>query len=371
MVFPSMTPQRGWFWPSMYIRPNYFFVITPFGTQHIDYPPIIFIPACIVTCVLLLCTTCWFCCRSKKTVRRILVVLDAVENLDHLLGLHILSILAKKGKVQVVGIVTCGKDPTTGAALVTEWIESCRFFTDIEFETPAVVHGVEGNDAVLNSVQKYGRNLTVLLAGPATVVCEALRRDEKHILRTLGSMVVQGFARTKKKEGRRNKCCCRQYHNIVIPDFSRSKHLREDKHSANHIFSWLQNDVPFSVLDQPGEKSTSPPVLPPFQEDDFCTLVTSLCSSSSSGLSLLCRMACMDSNDASEVANKLLDVGIDFNFLILVWYVVLVGEGRRLTSSMVDWGRHQILRTGEQEDSVNVNYQINKDIVTFMKSSGP
>ena len=79
----------------------------------------------------------------------------------------------------------------------------------------------------------------------------------------------------------------------------------------------------------------------------------------------------MDSNDASEVANKFLDVGIDFNFLILVWYVVLVGEGRRLTSSMVEWGRHQILRTGEQEDSVKVNYQINKDIVTFMKSAGP
>ena len=51
------------FAPWLYIRPTYFMIITPFGTQVISYPPIYFIPAFLIILLICICCIYFFVCR--------------------------------------------------------------------------------------------------------------------------------------------------------------------------------------------------------------------------------------------------------------------------------------------------------------------
>ena len=57
MFFPKLQNGFRWSLPWLYARPNYFMIITPFGTQHIDYPPIYVLP---VFAILLIVTVAFF-----------------------------------------------------------------------------------------------------------------------------------------------------------------------------------------------------------------------------------------------------------------------------------------------------------------------
>ena len=365
MPFPSLTPQRGWFWPSLYIRPKYFFVITPFGTQHIGYPPIFFIPAFVVTFVALMVTTGYFCCRRKKQTRQVLLVTSPLENVDHLLGMRMLSSLAQKNKISLIGIViNDGGSPKAGPNIIIEWIKSFQLFARTRHGPPSVVHGTAGKDMILSAAKRHGRNLTILVSGAATAMGEAVNDDEKHVLRKVGAVVVQGFCKMKTKEGRRNKCCCRQYNKIVLPDFKRSNSLRGDKVSADCMFRRLQNYVQFSILDQDVNNDATHPL----KSKDYRSVVSLLLHLYTPGREALGKIACTDSTEMEVIAEKLNLEGIHFHFVLLVWYLQLMEEEETFPPSIVRWGRHQILDLETNENCGGLANHITSKIFRLIKS---
>jgi hypothetical protein len=74
--------------------------------------------------------------------------------------------------------------------------------------------------------------------GPLSPLSEALKRDERGILRSIGALYLQGIMRV---EGDGDAA-------RLLPNLDKSYNFREDGPAAEHVFKEMQDDVPFVSL---------------------------------------------------------------------------------------------------------------------------
>eukprot|EP00945_MAST-04E_sp_MAST-4E-sp1_P005791 g5791.t1 len=250
-------PNNGWFFPQLYIRPNYFFIITPFGTQQVPFKPIIVIPTFVVCLLLLL----WFlvrkCLFSKRYVeakkkKKILYIATLGEDkgrgfLDYFMGIVALSGLVKDDQVDCVGIVT-GKP--SNKKMIDRWIRAFHLFEDVVVPVYS-----EENDFILKSVEQHGNELCVVVAGQMTPLKNAILmciegRGANPFLKLDSIVWPELCVELKTKPGLKKKCpCCRTKappRKIIIPSISRcGKFVKNDARGTDFLCSRLQKSVSF------------------------------------------------------------------------------------------------------------------------------
>ena len=149
MIFPRLRVARHLFWPWLYIRPTYFMIVTPFGTQVISYPPIYFLPAFGIALIIALWCIYYYICRPNggiccccrkilypllcqcsrrndgTNLKKVLIITDIFshENMKNLLSLLLLANMMKKKKIEIVGIVTTGGNNEIRARHTLEWLK--------------------------------------------------------------------------------------------------------------------------------------------------------------------------------------------------------------------------------------------------------
>lgn len=307
MFFPKLQYGFRWSLPWLYARPNYFMVVTPFGTQHIGYPPIYVLPAfgilflVTIACIyFFVCRPCGgLCCCCRKCLSccarrcrcwgvdgriKVLLITDIFGNkeLKNLLALLLLTNMVKKQKIDIVGIVTTGGNNSCRTKHAIEWLR----YLELEKEIPVVSSRdidesanvfLEEVDSrvqrkpaknstrsptklILNMAKVHGNSLHIYsTTGTAlTPLRDAIQADKSKCLKKIGGLYLNNLqvkCSTSNKDSSRSCPCCSnpKATKIIIPSDSNAKKGDEIEHlidspSMHCVFKSLQAKVPFTVF---------------------------------------------------------------------------------------------------------------------------
>jgi hypothetical protein len=210
MFVPTFAINKfRWFIPWLYIRPTYFMIITPFGTQVISYPPIYVIPASVFLLTMFIglvyiyicqpnggCCCFWGKCLSKclfernnndTVMKKILIFTDIFgdQNMKNLLSLLLLTSMMKKKKIEIVGIITTGGNNKIRAEHTIEWLKYLNLLNNIP-----VTFGRDIDDTVnlfleenvtVSSENRNDNDNDISKVSPTKLILELAKKHEKNL----------------------------------------------------------------------------------------------------------------------------------------------------------------------------------------------
>ena len=276
MFFPKLQNGFRWSLPWLYARPNYFMIITPFGTQHIDYPPIYVLP---VFAILLIVTVAFFyfwvcrprgglCCCCRKCLSycarrcycwdlngriKVLIITDIFGNreLKNLLSLLLLTNMVKKQKIDVVGIITTGGNNSCRTKHTIEWLRYLELEKEISVASSrdidesaqvflkelcssaqhkASENTISPTKLILSMAKEHGNSLHIYsTTGTAlTPLRDAIQADKSKYLKKIGGLYLNNMqvtCSTNNKDSQRSCRCCSnpKATKIIIPSDLKTK----------------------------------------------------------------------------------------------------------------------------------------------------
>ena len=308
MFFPKIPYGFRWSLPWLYARPNYFMVVTPFGTQHIDYPPIFVLPAfgilLVVTVAFIYFWVCrphgGLCCCCRKCFSycarrcccldldgriKVLLITDIFGNreLKNLLSMLLLTNMVKKQKIDVVGIITTGGNNSCRTKHTIEWLRYLELEKEIsvassrDIDESATVFlkelcssaqhkasedNISATKLILSMAKKHGNSLHIYsTTGTAlTPLRDAIQADKSRYLKKIGGLYLNNLqvtCSTNNKAPKRSCRCCSNPNatKIIIPADLKTKKDNE----IGHLIDCPSTHCVFKSLKQ---KSRLPSLLP-------------------------------------------------------------------------------------------------------------
>ena len=215
------------------------------------------------------------CCFKKRTkkppIRPILLITDIGRDIDDTLALILLNTFRKQNKIKIVGIVTTGVNGKTRGRVVRRWLNhfelptgerkllrnipiaacgtnlehsecsecsECYVPDDAPLLKNALLSKLSPAQLILEATQSNMGKLEIFAIGPLTPLSDALHMKGGLDILKSGIKILHIQGQLKMDTGNQS---------LILPDLQ-SYNLSKDPKASHHVFTLLQESVPFRML---------------------------------------------------------------------------------------------------------------------------